>query len=174
MKKGLKEAFTLIELLVVLVILSIVLFIASPGLVKSVNPQKTKSFVLRLQNTLNYLIDKSILEKNVYLFTFDIDERKYYFNVSEEGNPAGSVKDRVLVPVNFPEKLKVDSVKIIPGDMVYDKKVVIPFTPNGMLYSFEIVFDLDNDNYYVLKGNSIRSKVQLFKVRGDEEELYNK
>ena len=87
MKHFLLKAFTLIELLVVLSILSILFFIITPRFVSSVNPEKTKNFTLRLQNSLIYLNDKSVLEKKIYLFTMDLDEKQYYFTVSEEGNP---------------------------------------------------------------------------------------
>lgn len=77
------RAFTLIELMVILAILSILIFIVTPRFVSYVNPERTKNFVLGIQNTLNYLNEKAILEKRIYLFHFNLDERRYYFTISE-------------------------------------------------------------------------------------------
>ncbi len=166
------KVFTLIELLVVLAILSILFFIVSPNFVASINPERTKNFVLTLQNTLDYLSDKSILEKKVYLFNFDLDERQYHFTVSEEGNPLGKVGDKYLAPVTFPERLVVKSIKVIPGAEVFEGKVTIPFTPNGMLFSFVIVIEEKRDRYFVIAGDSISNRISVLKRGPDELEMF--
>lgn len=162
------KAFTLIELLVVLAILSIVLFIIAPSVLTSLEPQRTKNFVMRLQNTLLYLSDRAILEKKVYLFHFDLDERRYSFQVSEKENPTGEVKDRYLIPQDFPQKLSVVSVKVIPGKEFTEGKATIPFTPNGMLYSFEITIEEKKDRYYVVRGISLNNEIESYTRTADE------
>lgn len=171
MKHFLLKAFTLIELLVVLSILSILFFIITPRFVSSVNPEKTKNFTLRLQNSLIYLSDKSVLEKKIYLFTMDLDERQYYFTVSEEGNPEGNVRDRYLVPVSFPAHLVVKSIKVIPGDEVISGKVTIPFTPIGMLFSFEITVEEKEDKVFVISGNNLSNSINIIRVTQDKAEI---
>lgn len=167
------SAFTLIELLVVLAILSILFFIVTPRFISSSNPEKTKNFILKLQNSLVYLNDKSILEKKVYLFTLDIDERRYYFVISEEGNPEGTVRDRYLTPVQFPAHLTVKSVKVIPGDEVIEGKVMLPFTPNGMLFSFEIIFQEKEDLLFIVRGNHLINSIDVVrKIEEEERALY--
>ncbi len=168
MKHGILKAYTLIELLVVLMIISILFFVVTPRFVSSINPQRTKNFVMTLQNTLNYLNDKAILEKKVYLFNVDIEERQYYFTVSELGNPAGEVRDRYLIPVSFPDGLVLKSMKLIPGDEVIEGRAVVPFTPNGMLYSFMIVIEEREDRQFLIQGNSHNNLISVLKLGPDD------
>ena len=169
MKRCIFKAFTLLELLVVLMIISILFFVVTPRFVSSINPQRVKNFVTTMQNTLNYLNDKAILEKKVYLFTVDIDERQYYFTVSELGNPEGKVSDRYLTPVSFPDGLVLKSIRLIPGDEVIEGKAVVPFTPNGMLYSFIIVVEEKPDSQFLVQGNSYNNLISVLKLGPDDE-----
>jgi hypothetical protein len=89
----------------------------------------------------------------------DLDERRYYFTISEMGNPEQKVNDRYLLPVPFPRSLIVEEVRLIPGERVSEGKVVIPFTPTGMLFSFEIV--LGEGAAYVVAGNSLTGDIAL-------------
>jgi len=170
MKRLRVYSFTLIELLVVLVVLSIVLLIATPRFISSVNPQKTKNFMFGLYSALTYLSEKTVLEKQIILFNFDIDERRYYFTASQEGNIEGEVKDRYLVPAPFPPHLEVESMRIIPGDVVYNGSIAVPFTPNGMLYSFEISIRETGDKHLVLVGNAFNNRIQLLREQNDQVE----
>ena len=168
MKRGILKAYTLLELLVVLAIISILFFVVTPRFVSSINPQRVKNFVTTLQNTLNYLNDKAILEKKVYLFTVDLEERQYYFTVSELGNPEGEVKDRYLTPVSFPDGLVLKSILLIPGDEVIEGKAVVPFTPNGMLYSFMIIVEEKSDRQFLVQGNSYNNLISVMKLGPDD------
>lgn len=162
------RAFTLIELMVILAILSILIFIVTPRFVSYVNPERTKNFVLGIQNTLNYLNEKAILEKRIYLFHFDLDERRYYFTISEGEDTSVEVGDRYLKSKVFPEKLRVERVRVVPGDEVYDGEIAVPFTPNGMLFSFQIFFAAQKEIFYVLTGNSVNNRIELVKIGSDE------
>jgi prepilin-type N-terminal cleavage/methylation domain-containing protein len=168
MKRGILKAYTLLELLVVLMIISILFFVITPRFVSSINPQRSKNFVMTLQNTLNYLNDKAILEKKVYLFNMDIEERQYYFTVSELGNPAGDVRDRYLTPVSFPDGLVLKSIILIPGDEVIEGRAVVPFTPNGMLYSFMIIIEERKDRQFLVQGNSYNNLINVRKLGPDD------
>ena len=168
MNRGILKAYTLLELLIVLMIISILFFVVTPRFVSSVNPQRSKNFVMSLQNTLNYLNDKAILEKKVYLFNMDIDERKYYFTVSELGNPAGEVSDRYLTPVSFPDGLVLKTIKLIPGDEVIEGRAVVPFTPNGMLYSFMIIVEEREDRQFLVQGNSYNNLISVLRLGPDD------
>ncbi len=170
MKRFLVRCFTLIELLVVLAVLSIVLLIAMPRFVSSVNPQKTKQFMFGLYSSLNYLSEKTILEKKVILFNFDLDERRYYFTASQEGNIEGEVKDRYLVPSSFPPHFEVESVRLVPGDVIHDGSIAVPFTPNGILYSFEIRVNEGDNRYIILTGNALNNRMQLLREHNDQLE----
>jgi prepilin-type N-terminal cleavage/methylation domain-containing protein len=168
---GGRGAFTLLELLIVLAILSIVFFVVTPRFISTVNPGAVKSFVRRMHNTLLYANDKAILEKKVYLFTLDLDERRYFFTLSEAGNPEGRVRDRYLVPVPFPKGLVVESVRLIPGDRVDKGKIVIPFTPKGLLYAFEILVyekgGAGGDTYLAVRGDSLSNEIEMLRL-GEE------
>ena len=168
MNRGILKAYTLLELLIVLMIISILFFVVTPRFVSSVNPQRSKNFVMSLQNTLNYLNDKAILEKKVYLFNMDIDERQYYFTVSELGNPAGEVRDRYLIPVSFPDGLVLKTIKLIPGDEVIEGRAVVPFTPNGMLYSFMIIVEEREDRQFLVQGNSYNNLISVLRLGPDD------
>ncbi|HUT64866.1 MAG TPA: prepilin-type N-terminal cleavage/methylation domain-containing protein [Spirochaetota bacterium] len=157
------RAFTLLELLVVLVILSLIFFIVTPNFFSSINPQKTKQFMMNLQGTLEYLSEKAILQSKVYLFTFDLDEREYRFMVSEEQNPTGETKDRYLAPRSFPSHLEVESIKTVPGGLVTEGELTVPFTPNGMLFSFEITLE-----DWVLTGDSVSGRIRAVKRTGEQ------
>jgi len=161
--------FTLVELLIVLVILSILFFVVTPRFVGSLNPQKTKNFALRLQNALVYLNEKAVLDGKLYLFSIDLDERMYSFSVSEEGNPGGEIRDRYLKTVRFPDNLRIESVKTIPGDEVDSGKVMVPFTPVGLMFSFEIVIEEEEDRFLVIRGNHLRNTIRTVRKQGDEE-----
>jgi prepilin-type N-terminal cleavage/methylation domain-containing protein len=174
-KRGELTAFTLIELLVVLSILSILMFIITPRFAAIINPERAKNFVLTLQNSLRYLNEKAILEQQVYLFNFDLDEGRYYFSmVGEEDAGFGEQEDEALVPDHFlkpgvlPVRLNVEKVVMIPGEGVSSGKVTVPFTPNGMMFSFEMVFVSDDGSIYLLAGNSYSGRIRLF-VSQDEE-----
>lgn len=164
-------SFTLLELLIVLAILSILFFIVAPRFISVSNPAKTKNFLLRLQNSLTYLSDKAILEKTVYFFNFDMDERRYFFTVSEEGNPEGIVRDRYLASASIPQRLSVRSVRMIPGDEVREGKVMLPFTPTGMLLSFEIYFESAQEELFIVRGNNLSNRIRVLQKIGDEERL---
>jgi prepilin-type N-terminal cleavage/methylation domain-containing protein len=164
-------SFTLLELLIVLAILSILFFIVAPRFISVSNPAKTKNFLLRLQNSLIYLSDKAILEKTVYFFNFDMDERRYFFTVSEEGNPEGIVRDRYLASASIPQRLSVRSVRMIPGDEVREGKVMLPFTPTGMLLSFEIYFESAQEELFIVRGNNLSNRIRVLQKIGDEERL---
>jgi prepilin-type N-terminal cleavage/methylation domain-containing protein len=164
-------AFTLLELLIVLAVLSIVFFVVTPRFISTVNPAAAKTFVRRMHNTLLYANDKAVLEKKVYLFTLDLDERRYFFTLSEAENPEGRVRDRYLAPVQFPKGLVVESVRLVPGDRVDTGKVVVPFTPKGMLYAFEIlVFEkrgTGGDAYLAVRGDSLSNDIEILRL-GEE------
>ena len=168
---GRGDAFTLLELLIVLVILSIVFFVVTPRFISTVNPGTAKSFVRRMHNTLLYTNDKAVLEKKVYLFTLDLDERRYFFTLSEAGNPEGKVRDRYLVPVTFPKGLAVKSVRLIPGKRVAEGKVVIPFTPKGLLYAFEILVyekrGSGGDTYLAVVGDNLSNEIEMVRLGGE-------
>jgi prepilin-type N-terminal cleavage/methylation domain-containing protein len=163
-----RGAFTLLELLIVLAVLSIVFFIVTPRIVSTVNPGAVKSFMARMHNTLLYVNDKAILEKKVYLFTLDLEERRYFFTVSEAGNPEGRVRDRYLAPVPFPKGLVVKSVRLIPGDTVDKGKLVIPFTPKGLLYSFEIIVHekggAGGETYLAVSGDNLSNEIEMLRL----------
>ena len=91
----------------------------------------------------------------------DLDERRYYFTISEMGNPEGKVNDRYLLPVPFPRSLIVEEVRLIPGERVSEGKAVIPFTPTGILFSFEIVLGEGVGAAYVVSGNSLTGDIAL-------------
>jgi prepilin-type N-terminal cleavage/methylation domain-containing protein len=174
-KRGALTAFTLIELLVVLSILSILMFIITPRFAAIINPERAKNFVLTLQNSLRYLNEKAILEQQVYLFNFDLDEGRYYFSIAGEEDAGfgeqeeeALVPDRYLKPAVLPVRLNVERVVMIPGEGVSSGKVIVPFTPNGMMFSFEIVFVSDDGSIFLLSGNSYSGRIRLL-VSQDEE-----
>jgi len=156
-------AFTLIELLVVLVILSLIFFFVTPNFFSAINPQKTKQFMMNLQTTLVYVGEKAILERKVYLFTFDLDEREYRFTVSEEGNLTGETGDKYLTTQQFPPHIEIESMQTIPGGAVTEGELSVPFTPNGMLFSFEIVAD-----GWVLAADSVSGRIVTSKGTMEE------
>jgi prepilin-type N-terminal cleavage/methylation domain-containing protein len=164
------RAFTLLELLIVLAILSILFFIVTPRFVATVNPTAVKTFMRRMHNTLLYAGDKAVLEKKVYLFTLDLDERRYFFTVSEAGNKEGKVADRYLVPAAFPKGLVVDGARLVPGEMVEEGKIVIPLTPKGLLYAFEILVREngggESDSVLALRGDSLTGEIELLRLSG--------
>jgi prepilin-type N-terminal cleavage/methylation domain-containing protein len=175
-KKNVFAAFTLIELLVVLSILSILMFIITPRFAAIINPERAKNFVLTLQNSLRYLNEKAILEQQVYLFNFDLDEGRYYFSlVGEEDGGFGKQEEEALVPDRFlkpgvlPVRLNVEKVVMIPGEGISSGKVTVPFTPNGMMFSFEIFFIGDDGSIFLLSGNSYSGRIRLL-VSKDEED----
>jgi len=165
MKKNIYEAFTLIELLVVLSIISIFLFLVTPRIISTGKSDKVRNFARRMYNTLEYLNEKAILEKKVFIFSVDLDERRYYFTVSEPDNPEGKVKDRYLVPVSFPPGINLNSVEVIPGGELFEGKADIPFTPNGLLYSFAVKVEESKESFLVIQGSSINSRIELLRVR---------
>jgi len=169
MKRNLSSAFTLIELMVVLSIISILLFLVTPKVIYTGNRDKAKDFARRMYNTLEYLNEKAILEKKVYIFSVDLDERRYFFTVSEPDNPEGKVKDRYLVPVSFPPGIKVNSVEIIPGGELFDGKADIVFTPRGLLFSFAVKVEESRETLLVVQGNSINSRIELLRVKPGKE-----
>jgi hypothetical protein len=152
----------------VLALLSIIAFIISPRLISRVNPEKTKHFLLALQHKLDYLNETAVLRRQFVLFNFDLDERRYYFTVSEEDNTAGDTGDRYLSGAGFPDDLEVTRVRLIPGDTVYSGNVVIPFTPTGMMQSFMIFVREEGERELVLSGSSLDNRIELLRLRGDE------
>jgi prepilin-type N-terminal cleavage/methylation domain-containing protein len=171
------SAFTLVELLVVLAILSILMFVITPRFASIVNPERAKNFVLRLHGSLQYLGEKAILEQQLYLFHFDIEEGRYYFtrySEEDEGmlnpNPLeGEVQDRYLKPALLPQRLEVEEIRLIPGEAVYSGRVTIPFTPSGMMLSFEMSFASQEGRRFLLVGNSLSNRIRLYTTNREEE-----
>jgi len=157
------KAFTLIELLIVLSIISIFAFITTPKLAMIIKPRKMEAFTYRLKDTLDYLEESAILKKKVYLFIFDLDKRSYYFRVSEIGNLEGVTKDRYLKKVLFPDFLDIKRVEMQPGGEVREGRMIIPFTPKGLMYPF--IIDLyDGNRDYIIQGNVVNSKIELKQI----------
>ncbi len=170
-------AFTLVELLVVLAILSILMFIITPRFAAIVNPERAKNFVLTLQNSLRYLNEKAILEQQLYLFNLDLDEHRYFFSMPVEEESRFGVEDELEADIGdrylksdvLPDRLSVEQVSIIPGEQVSSGRVTVPFTPNGMMFSFELVFVSDDGRRYLLAGNSYSNRIRLFVSQNEEE-----
>ena len=159
-----KRAFTLIELLVVLSIISILAFLSAPKLATFIRPKRIEAFTYRLRDTLEYLKETAILKKNVYLFIFDLDKKSYYFRVSEPGNLEGNVKDRYLKKVDFPDFLEIKKIEMEPGGEIREGRMIIPFTPKGILYPF--IIDLsDGKRDFIIEGNNVNSKIELKHVK---------
>jgi len=176
MRGSRQDAFTLIELLVVLSILSILMFIITPRFAAIINPERSKNFLLSLQNSLRYLNEKAILEQQVYLFNFDLDEGRYYFSIpGEEDAGFGEQESEALVPDRFlksaevPVRLKVERVVVMPGEVVSSGRVSVPFTPNGMMFSFNMFFVSDDGSFFLLEGNSYSGRIRLFVSQNEEE-----
>ena len=76
----------------------------------------------------------------------------------------------IVVQKGYGETLK----KIAAGGrrVFYDGEVAVPFTPNGMLFSFEIYFLGDDGTRYVLSGNSINNRIELFKIKNESREIF--
>jgi prepilin-type N-terminal cleavage/methylation domain-containing protein len=174
------SAFTLVELLVVLAILSILMFVITPRFVSIVNPERAKNFVLRLHGSLQYLGDKAILEQQLYLFHFDIEEGRYYFTEYDQENADGilssnglesELQDRYLKPALLPEQLEVEEITLIPGEAVSSGKITIPFTPSGVMLSFQITFTIRDERRFLLVGNSLNNRISLYTSNGDEDWL---
>lgn len=159
-----KHAFTLIELLVVLGILSIIMFLITPRFLTFLHPQKTRYFMLSLLTALNYLNERAVMEKKVYYFNFDLDERRYYFTVPVERDDVEEIGGGYLKSAPFPDNLSVKEVKVTPGESLKKGKIIIPFTPKGMLYSFEIVVEEGKGSALMLEGNGISNRIELFRV----------
>lgn len=170
------DAFTLIELLVVISILSILMFIITPRFAAIVNPERSKNFLLGLQNSLRYLNEKAILEQQVYLFKLDLDEERYYFALLGEENVGfgeqerdARVPDRFLKSAELPVRLKIEKMVVIPGEVVSSGLVSVPFTPNGMMFSFNIYFTSDDGTFFLLEGNSYSGRIRLYASQNEEE-----
>jgi len=176
MRGSRQEAFTLIELLVVISILSILMFIITPRFAAIINPERSKNFLLGLQNSLRYVNEKAILEQQIYLFKLDLDEERYYFTLpGEEDVGFGKQEREALVPDRFlksaelPLRLNVEKVVVIPGEVVSSGLVSVPFTPNGMMFSFNIYFVSDDGSFFLLEGNSYSGRIRLFASKNEEE-----
>jgi hypothetical protein len=153
------------------------MFIITPRFAAVVNPERAKNFVLTLQNSLRYLNEKAILEQQLYLFNLDLDEQRYFFSLPVEEEPTfgdrdelgAEIGDRYLKPDVLPERLTAEKVAIIPGEQVSSGRVTVPFTPNGMMFSFEIVFISEDGRSYLLIGNSYSNRIRLFVSQNEEE-----
>jgi len=155
-----KKAFTFIELLIVLSIISILAFLTAPKMVTIIKPKRVESFAYRLRDTLEYLNESAILKRKVYLFIFDLNKKSYYFRVSEIGNLEGKVKDRYLKKIDFPKYLDIKKIEMYPGGEIREGRMVIPFTPKGIYYSFLINLS-DGKRDFIIKGNVINSYIEL-------------
>ena len=176
MRGSRQDAFTLIELLVVISILAILMFIITPRFAAIINPERSKNFLLGLQSSLRYLNEKAILEQQVYLFNFDLDEGRYYFTMpGEEDVGFGEQEREALIPDRFlksaeiPVRLKVERVVVMPGEVVSSGRVSVPFTPNGMMFSFNIFFVSDDGSFFMLEGNGYSGRIRLFVSQNEEE-----
>lgn len=140
------------------------MFIVTPRFLSFVNPQKTRHFILSLMTTLGYLNERAVMEKKVYYFNFDLDERRYYFTLPGDENTAQEISGRYFSPGTFPAKLVVVEAKTTPGESLQKGNMIVPFTPKGMLYSFEIVVEEGTGRLFLLQGSSISNRIQLFQV----------
>lgn len=166
---GKTRGYTLIELLIVISILSIFLFIAVPRFSLRGGLETPAGFIRGLEKKLNYLIEKSVLEKKVYIFRLDGEEGVFSFIVSEEGNPEGKVNDRFLKPGSIPPELKLVKVEVVPGGTVIENKVSIPFAPTGIMFSFKLYFKTD-ERTWLLEGIRTINRV-VWRRLSEEEEL---
>jgi len=161
------EGYTLIELLIVISIMSIFLFIVVPRLSLRGGLDSPGIFVRELQKKLEYLNEKSILEKKVYIFNLDGDEKTFDFKVSEEGNPEGIVNDRFLKPDRFPPGLELKRVDVVPGGTIIENKVSVPFTPTGMMFSFRLYFKA-GEKVWLIEGIRTVNRITFKKLSEDE------
>jgi hypothetical protein len=152
------------------------MFIITPRFAAIVNPERSKNFLLGLQNSLRYLNEKAILEQQVYLFNFDLDEGRYFFTTPAEDDVGfgeerreALVPDRYLKSAGVPVRLQVERMEVLPGEVVSSGRVSVPFTPNGMMFSFNMYFVSEDGSFYLLEGNSYSGRIRLFVSQNEEE-----
>lgn len=138
------KAFTLIELLIVTIIMGVFIGVSVPVFKRSFNNLQLSSFSQELQTFVNYLHDRSVVEKKVIYLNIDIENRKYW--VSYRGHE---------------ERLKVGS---IPGQIrVEFEQKQIAFYPDGDIDKVSIKLINSDNNSVVITTKGVYGGVKLQK-----------
>ena len=114
-----RRGFTFIELLFVMIIASILLGVTAPGFGKFINRSEMLSTAGRLQNFMNYLHGRSIVEGKVISMTIDRHAGKYWAWIKDQGDvirsqtwSSGVSVTEVTDPVRFYPDGTVDKIQL--------------------------------------------------------------
>ena len=140
---GKKRGFTFLELFMVLLIIGILASVSLPQFRKNFNSLQLSSFSRQLQDLMNYLHQRSIIERKVFLLSFDTDARQYWAQREGESTKVKSY--------SLPENTQVE---ISPNSAVY-------FRPDGDISSVTITITGSDNAKVILSSEGVFGGVKI-------------
>ena len=139
-----KRGFTFFELFLVLLIIGIIIAVSLPQFRKHFNNLELTSFSRQLQDFMNYLHQRSIVERKIYLLFIDTDSKQYWAQIQGE--------DSKIKTFSIPEDLRIDV------DAEYPQ---IRFYPNGDIDTVTFTIINKDDNAAILTTEGVFGGVKL-------------
>jgi len=136
---------TFVELFLVLLIVGIFVSLSLPQFRQRYDELRFTSFSRELQDFMNYLHQRSIVERKVIAFHIDKSARQYYGDYQGERIKSGSIPDNV----------EIDSD--VQGGHVY-------FYPNGDIDPVSIKISGPDDKFIILTSKGVFGGVKIRNV----------
>jgi prepilin-type N-terminal cleavage/methylation domain-containing protein len=129
------QGLTFIEILIVIIIIGILAGTSSPRLRKTFNYLQLNIFSRDLQNLMNYLQQRSIVEGKIISLNIDNTNKKYWAKIQDSETP--------LKTYTMPEGIKIE---IEPKREIDDTQVIY-FSPDGQIDKVTVeISNLTNQN----------------------------
>jgi|SRR5690625_2200697 len=136
------NGFTLIEMLFTMVILSLLIFIGVPSLIKVIENQQTKHFFQILNSDIFYIQNQALGTRQNIRIMFDED---YYILLHEQ--KAEEIKR--FYPEHLTYKLDINNRISFSNSGTVINPTTFMFTDNN--HSYKIVFPLGKGRHYIEK-----------------------
>ncbi len=136
------RGFTFVELFLVLLIIGIFVVISLPQFRQYYDELRFTSFSRELQDFMNYLHQRSIVERKVIAFHIDKSAKRYYGEYQGERIKSGNIPDNVKIDLD------------IQGQDVY-------FYPNGDIDPVSIKLAGPDDKLIILTSKGVFGGVKI-------------
>ncbi len=139
------KAFTFLELVIVVLIVGILLGVAIPSLKKTYDNYQIQDFSKNLQNFLNYIHERAVIEDKVILFFVDDASNRYYAKYQNM-----TVVEGGKIPTGLKVDLETEDDEFI-------------FYPDGEISGVDINIADKNDNAVKLSTKGVFGFVKKYK-----------
>jgi len=139
---------TFIEIFLVIIIISVLVGISLPNTKKTFNNLQLNSFTRQLQDFMNYLHERAIVEEKIIYLNIDKENNEYWAKIQDG-------QDR-LRTYSIPEELTIEIIKKIDTG---DKQIL--FLPDGSIDKVTIKINNRDNQSIILTTEGLFGKAKI-------------